>query len=492
MVEAAPDYWLSRFVFERALAAVYLIAFLNAVNQFLPLLGERGLLPVSRYVRLVSFRATPSLFFLAPRDVAFRSAAWTGVALSALALSGYPQQLGTAWSAAAWASLWILYLSFVNVGQTFYAFGWESLLLETGFLAIFAGGGMTTPNALLIWMWRWVLFRDMFGAGLIKLRGDSCWHDLTCLHYYFETQPMPNALSWHFHQLPSMVKRAGVALNHVVELALPFLYFAPQPFAAVGGLLTIAFQLVLIVSGNLSWLNWLTIVLCIPTLDDRWWSWLPVTPPVADTPAPAHRVIVAALAVVVLALSVRPVRNMWSRRQLMNYSFNPLHVVNTYGAFGSITRIRHEIVIEGTDEATVTPHTRWRAYEFKGKPGDPTHRPPQVAPYHLRLDWLMWFAAMTPPSRQPWFVALLIKLLSADPAILRLLRTNPFPDAPPRWVRAMLYEYHFSGAAERRATGRWWTRREIGPYLPASRLHAADDRTAVPNRSSDRMVRAQP
>jgi Lipase maturation factor len=292
MIEGTPDYWLARFVFERALAAVYLVAFIAAANQFVPLLGERGLLPVPRFVRLVPFWAVPSLFFFAPRDVAFRTAAWLGVGLSALALSGYPQQWGTAWSATVWAALWILYLSFVNVGQTFYGFGWESLLLETGFLAIFAGGSETTPNVLVIWMWRWVLFRDMFGAGLIKLRGDPCWRDLTCLHYYFETQPIPNPLSWHFHHFPSIVKRAGVAFNHVAELAVPFLYFAPQPFAAIGGLLTIAFQLILIVSGNLSWLNWLTIVLCIPTLDDRWWAWLPVTSPLLETPRrwpPHHR-----------------------------------------------------------------------------------------------------------------------------------------------------------------------------------------------------------
>jgi hypothetical protein len=192
-----------------------------------------------------------------------------------------------------------------------------------------------------------------------------------------------------------------------------------------------------------------------------------------DTPALAHRVIVAAVAATVVILSIRPVRNLVSRGQLMNYSFNPLHFVNTYGAFGSITRTRHEIVIEGTSDTQVTPRSEWRAYEFKGKPGDPSRLPPQIAPYHLRLDWLMWFAAMSPPSQHPWFVALLIKLLQGDRATLRLLRTNPFPNAPPTWVRARFYEYHFASPAERRASGRWWTRREIGDYIPPSRLHAA-------------------
>ncbi len=466
MTDALPGYWYSRFVFERALALLYLIAFLCAANQFVPLLGERGLLPISSFVRVVPFRASPSLFFYASSDGVIRVAAWLGAALSGLVLIGYPQQWGTAFSAMAWGALWVLYLSFVNVGQTFYAFGWESLLLETGFFAIFAGGSATTPSSVLMWIWRWVLFRVMFGAGLIKLRGDPCWRDLTCLNYYFETQPIPNPLSWYLHWLPQVIHRAGVVFNHIAELGVPFLYFAPQPFAAIGGLLTIAFQLTLIVSGNLSWLNWITVVLCIPTLDDRWWAALPVTPPVLEAPAAGHRIAVAGVAVIVAVLSIKPVLNMLSAGQLMNYSYNPLHLVNTYGAFGSITRTRHEIVIEGTSDPLISDKTEWRAYEFKGKPGDVSRLPPQIAPYHLRLDWLMWFAAMSEPSEHPWFMALLGKLLEGDRETLALLRTNPFPDHPPRWVRAVFYEYHFTSADERRTTGHWWTRREIGLYMP--------------------------
>jgi len=243
-----------------------------AVNQFVPLVGERGLLPVSRFVRFVPFRQSPSLFYLVATDRAFQVAAWTGVGLSCFAFSGYPQQRGSIASGAVWTTLWVLYLSFVNVGQTFYGFGWESLLLETGFFAIFAGGSATASNTVLIWIWRWILFRVMFGAGLIKMRSDPCWHDLTCLDYYFETQPIPNPLSWYFHWLPHWVHRSGVAFNHIAELGVPFAYFAPQPFAAIAGLVTILFQSTLIVSGNLSWLNWLTLVLCVPTLDDRWLS----------------------------------------------------------------------------------------------------------------------------------------------------------------------------------------------------------------------------
>lgn len=473
MTDALPGYWYSRFVFERGLAIIYLVAFLCAANQFVPLLGEHGLLPVTRFVRVVPFRASPSLFFFAPRDAAFRAAAWAGVVVSVAMLTAVPQMLGTIASAIGWAVLWVLYLSFVNVGQTFYAFGWESLLLETGFFAIFAGGFGTVPNGILIWIWRWVLFRIMFGAGLIKIRGDSCWRDLTCLDYYFETQPIPNGLSWYFHWLPHWVHHGGVVVNHIVELGVPFTYFLPQPFAAVGGVLTIAFQLTLIVSGNLSWLNWLTVVLAIPTLDDRWWSWLPIVPPELHLQSFAHRTIIAIVGVGVAVLSVAPIRNMLSPNQVMNTSFNTIHLVNTYGAFGSITRTRNEIVIEGTNDPVMTGTTKWLPYEFKGKPGDPSRRPRQIAPYHLRLDWLMWFAAFSTPEEHPWFTALLAQLLEGDKGTLSLLDTNPFPDHPPRYIRAKYYEYHFTTPEEHRRTGQWWTRRDLGLYFPPVSLTAS-------------------
>jgi hypothetical protein len=184
----------------------------------------------------------------------------------------------------------------------------------------------------------------------------------------------------------------------------------------------------------------------------------------------AQGVATIGLAIVVAVLSISPVLNMLSAGQVMNTSFNPLQIVNTYGAFGSITRERYEIVVEGTDDETISATTAWREYEFKGKPGDPARRPPQVAPYHLRLDWLMWFAAMSSPSDYPWFPELLLKLLQGDAGALRLLRSNPFPDRPPRWIRAQLYLYRFTSSEERRQTGMWWNRRLVAPYFSAVRL----------------------
>jgi hypothetical protein len=471
------SYWLTRFAFQKAVGLVFLIAFLNALNQFKPLLGERGLLPVPLFVKEFPFRAAPSLFVFSPHDSTFTVAAWTGVLLSCLAVTGVADYYSTWFSMLVWGLMWALYLSFVNVGQTFYAFGWESILLETGFYAIFLGSRNANAPTIVIWLLRWLLFRVMFGAGLIKMRGDPCWRDLTCLNYYYETQPMPNPLSWYFHWGPAWTHQAGVLVNHVAELAIPFCYFMPQPVSAFAGVLTILFQGMIFASGNLSWLNFLTMVLAISTLDDRALSiLLPIHAPETHPPALLHRIAAVGLAIVVAILSVYPVRNMFSRRQVMNTIYNRLHLVGTYGAFGAITRPRYELVVEGTDEAVVTPSTKWREYEFKGKPGDRGRMPPQVAPYHLRLDWLMWFAAMSSYERHPWFLHFLAKLLEGDRATLGLLRTNPFPNAPPRYVRALLYEYHFTSPQERAKTGQWWKRDRTGVYFPPVSLRSVEFR----------------
>jgi hypothetical protein len=463
----ADNYWLTRAVFQRALAVVYLIAFINAVNQFKPLLGERGLLPVPIWVRQVPFRASPSLFYAVPKDWAFTTAAWLGVALSCLALAGIADRYSTPVSAGVWGSMWLLYLSFVNVGQTFYGFGWESILLEAGFYAMFLGSRAATPQLVMIILLRWLCFRVMFGAGLIKLRGDPCWRDMTCLNYHYETQPMPNPLSWYFHWGSAWSHQAGVWFNHFAELVAPIAYFLPQPIAAIAGLVTIVFQATIMASGNLSFLNLLTIVLAIPMLDDRVLGALFHTAAAPlSSPAMPHKIVVALLAVLVVALSVRPIGNMLSPSQIMNTAFNPLHLVGTYGAFGGITRTRYEVVVQGTSEEVLSPATQWLEYEFRGKPTATKRRPPQIAPYHLRIDWLMWFAAMSDYSEHPWFVHFMGKLLEGDRQTLSLLRANPFPDHAPQYVRAQLYRYQFTSPEEHRRTGEWWRRELVRPYFP--------------------------
>lgn len=366
-----------------------------------------------------------------------------------------------------WAVLWLLYLSIVNIGQTWYAFGWESLLLETGFLAVFLGNERTGPPVLVLFLLRWVLFRVEFGAGLIKLRGDRCWRDLTCLYYHHETQPMPGPLSWFFHRLPRPLHRVEVAANHFAQLVLPVLLFTPQPVATAAAVGIVITQLWLILSGNFAWLNWLTIALALTAVDG---SLLEAAPKPLPTCPLWYEITVIAIAVVLLVLSYRPALNLLSRRQQMNRSYDSLHLVNAYGAFGTVSRVRHEVVVEGTDEKVLHHGTRWREYGFRGKPTDVHRLPRQFAPYHLRLDWMMWFAALSPSYARPWFGPFVERLLAGDRDTLRLLGHDPFPTTRPAWVRARLYRYRLTTGAERRETGAWWHRDFVREYLPPTRL----------------------
>ncbi|MEU6092728.1 lipase maturation factor family protein [Streptomyces sp. NPDC047085] len=463
------DYWLSRFVFQRGLAAVYGVAFVSCALQFRALIGERGLLPIPRFLASVPFRKAPSIFQWHYSDRFFALVAWTGAALSAAVAAG-AADLVPLWAAMLmWFTLWALYLSIVNVGQTWYGFMWEMLLLEAGFLAIFLGNDEVAPPALVLGLLIWLLFRLEFGAGLIKLRGDPCWRDLTCLYYHHETQPMPGPLSWFFHHLPRPVHRAEVVANHLAQLGAPLALFAPQPVAGWAAAFIVATQLWLVASGNFAWLNWLAILLAVSAIDSVRAAHLlplPEQPPAFGATPAWYVVLVLAVTALVAVLSYWPVRNLFSRHQRMNASFNPLHLVNTYGAFGSVSRVRYEVVIEGTDEADLTDQTQWKEYEFKGKPGDKRRLPPQVAPYHLRLDWLMWFAALSPVYATEWFTTLLVRLLDNDAATLRLLRRNPFPTAPPTFLRARLYAYRFTTWPELRRTGAWWHRTLVQDYLP--------------------------
>jgi hypothetical protein len=468
----APEYWLARQILQRGVAVIYLIAFIAAARQFRALIGERGMLPVPAFVARVPFRDSPSIFHGHYSDRFFAVVCWFGAALSAAIAAGVLDVVPLWTSMVMWLVLWVLYLSIVNVGQRWYGFGWESLLLEAGFIAIFLGNNETAPPVLAIFLARWLLFRVEFGAGLIKLRGDPCWRDLSCLDYHHETQPMPGPLSWFFHHLPKPLHRVEVAGNHFAQLVVPFALFAPQPVAGVAGAIVIVTQLWLVLSGNFAWLNWVTIILGFSAIA------APAAAPALPSPPLWFAAFVIAFTAVTVVLSFWPLRNMISSHQRMNAAFNPIHLMNTYGAFGSIGRVRLEVVIEGTDEPEVTEHTVWKEYGFKGKPGDPHRLPRQWAPYHLRLDLLMWFAALTPAYARDWLGPFVVRLLQNDAPTLRLLRHNPFPDSPPLYVRAQLYEYRFTTWQELRRERSWWHRTLIGEYLPPVALGKAPRATA--------------
>ncbi|HVU02684.1 MAG TPA: lipase maturation factor family protein [Polyangiaceae bacterium] len=465
---------LTREAVVRGLGFIYAVAFLVCVNQFRSLVGADGLLPASRFLGFVRERLGPSayvelptLFWLSSKDWAFALAAWTGLALSLWVLVGRA-------NAVVLAALWALYTSFVSAGQVFYAYGWELLLLESGFLAVFYVGRRAPPSVIVTWLFRWLVFRVMFGAGLIKLRGDPCWVELTCLVDHYQTQPNPGPLSPYFHALPVAFQKGGVLVNHVVELVMPWFLFGPRRFRIAAGLSIVFFQVTLILSGNLSFLNWLTIVVALSAFDDA--AFLRIAPrPVRDrladwvtrrnaSPAASKRRVIAVrgLAVVVGFLSLFPVVNMISPEQRMNGSFDPFHLVNTYGAFGSIEHERHEVILEGTWDDAASPDARWQEYEFPCKPGDVRRRPCLVTPYHYRLDWQMWFAGLSSVRREPWIVKLVYELLRGNETVLRLLAKNPFSSRPPRFVRAVLYRYEFAHGSP---PGAVWRRERVSEYL---------------------------
>ncbi|MCW4386359.1 lipase maturation factor family protein [Salinibacterium sp. SYSU T00001] len=455
----AHDYEFAREVLQRGVAAVFLVAFLSTLNQFPALLGERGLSPAPTFLRFISFRQSPSIFHWRYSDRMLRLVCLVGALAAASVVVGLPQ-LGPPWvPLLVFLLMWALYLSIVNVGQTFYGFGWESLLLEAGFIVAFLGSSQSPPPLPIIVACWWLVFRLEFGAGMIKMRGGSEWRDFTALMYHHETQPMPGPLSRFAHLLPAWFDKLEVVGSHFAQLVVPWFLFAaliPHPVAQVVGACAAAIVILtqswLVVTGNFAWLNWLTIVLAFSAVPDLWM--------LGEEGAPGpvwFGVVVIAASVLLLVLSWRPLLNLFSSNQLMNASFNRYHLVNAYGAFGTVTKERYEVIVEGT--ASPVPSEGWREYEFKGKPGDPTRVPRQFAPYHLRLDWLMWFLALGRQER--WFSVLLVRLLEGDRGVLRMLRHNPFPDAPPEWVRARIFLYRFATHEERRERGLWWVRHEV-------------------------------
>lgn len=479
----ASDYTIAREVLLRGVAALYFTAFLGAFNQFPALLGQRGLSPAPEFIKRTSSRTSPSLFrwwFTPYSDRLLRIVCLVGMVLSLAVVVGVVQ-LGPAWTTIpVFLLMWWLYLSIVSIGQYYYGFGWESLLLEAGFIVGFLGTPEVAPPFLILLFLRWTMFRVEFGAGMIKMRGDSSWRDFTAMNYHHQTQPMPNPLSRWAHQKPQWWHRAETLGSHVIQLVAPWLLFFPQPVASIAASVIILSQLALVFTGNYAWLNWLTILIAFSAISDSFlhalvgggwpaWGWERIGAVVdgqVNVQSPIWwLVLITVVFLLLCVLSWQPLANLFSSNQLMNASFNRWHLVNAYGAFGSMTQVRRELIVEGTLSTDPSSENSWQPYEFKGKPGDVYRRAPQVAPYHLRLDWMMWFLALGSPD-QPWFARLLDKLLEGDPAIRRLLRTDPFDGQAPVLIRVRVFDYRYATPAERRETGQWWWRNELGTVVP--------------------------
>jgi Lipase maturation factor len=480
-------YEATRFAVLRLLALVYVVAFASTARQLGPLLGSHGLLPIADLLASVHARfgagaywRLPTLFWFDASDATLEIACACGLGLSAAALAGVT-------NAGLQLALWAIYASFVHTGQIFFGYGWETQLLETGMLAVFLCPmtsarpfPATRTPVVVVWLLRWLVFRVMLGSGLIKLRGDPCWRDLTCLDFHFETQPNPNPLSWWLHHAPHSLLAGGVLLTHFVEIVVPWFAFGFRRWRHTAGIFLTGYQGVLIVTGNLSFLNWLTIVPALACFDDtaltrvlpaerrkRWLARFEAT-----GASLLHARAAAAYGVVVALLSVFPIANLLSSQQAMNESFEPLALVNTYGAFGGIDYERHEVILEGIDRETPDPDGPWKEYELPCMPGDVRRRPCVVTPYHYRLDWQMWFVGNGAArgegiGREPWLVHLVWQLLEGVPQAKRLLARDPFPARPPRWIRMSIWRYRFSPPGTR---GVWWVRERERPFLPAVSL----------------------
>ncbi len=463
--------------FLRLLGAVYLVAFLSLWVQAEGLIGSRGVLPIRELLDLARERlgasrywVLPTVFWIADGDGALHVVCAAGTLLSLAALLGRARAL-------VMLGLWALYLSLAVAGEDFLSFQWDALLLEAGLLAVLLAprGILRRPPApaplLIIWMYRWLLFRLMFGSGVVKLRsGDPTWRSLTALEYHYETQPLPTWIGFYAHHLPARVHVTSAAVMFVIELLLPLLIWLPPPWRRLPLASFVGFQVLIAATGNYAFFNVLTIALCVFLADSAWLPrrWRPAAAP-GEAPAtlfgPWPRAVLAPFATVVALVSALqfteatlgiglpwPTPAIWLARAI-----SPLRSVNSYGLFAVMTTTRPEIVVEGSDDGET-----WRAYELRYKPGDVQRRPGFVAPHQPRLDWQMWFAALGGCDQSPWLRPLFQRLREGSPPVLGLLGSNPFPDRPPRYVRALLYDYHFADLDTHRRTGEWWQRRLEG------------------------------
>lgn len=481
LLAGAGDYRLVAWLFLRLFGLIYLVAFGSLALEILALAGSEGIYPIGEQLQVATreygplrLLAYPSVFWLAAWDWTLVSLSWGGAALGLL-LTLWPWIEGT--RDRGWGErillvlLFLLYLSLVHAGQYFTHFQWDNLLLESGFLAILLTGG----TRLVVWLFRWLLFRLRFESGLSKLiSGDPGWRDLSALSHYFETQPLPHAGAWYAHQLPDWLLRLGTGGTLLVELVVPLFIFLPRPWRFFAAWATILWQLLIIATSNHNFFNLLTIVLCLFLFDDRALSpWTPVAwrrraesgRLLPEHPRVTAGALILAIALVVVPASLVSAGELVLRRPIAPLSgwvrwANRFFVANRYHVFPEVRTQRIEIQIEASLDGT-----HWEPLDFRYRPDDPSQTPAFIVPHQPRLDWMLWFVPMN-PAFLDLFERFLQRLVEGSAPVTDLLAQPPLASGPPRWLRVRVYRYRFTTPQARAATGQWWRREDLGPFYP--------------------------
>lgn len=494
----AESYVLCRFTVVRGVALVYLIAFLSLFLQIDGLFAQQGILPIAQFMDQMvrsyppaglQLNDLPTVFLISSSDTFLKGVCIAGMVSALAAAMGLLSGLML-------IVCWILYISFLSTGADFMSFQWDILLLEAGILAaLWAPWAMASPplqntkgadgppSLILLWLLRWLLFRLMFMSGMCKLlSGDEAWSSLTALAYHYETQPLPTPLAWFCNLLPLWFHQLSCLLMFGIEIFCPFLIFGNKlsrriAFGALAGL-----QVLILLSGNYTFFNLLSIILCFTLIEDSLWKRIfPVSlgaslenaATITNTKWQLVQKIMVLPMVAILGLAnlcMLVAHTAGGEALPANFrefarNVRQLHLVNSYGLFAVMTQKRIEIILEGSNDGK-----EWLAYEFPFKPGDLHRPPPIVAPLQPRLDWQMWFAALGTVEQNPWFISFVQKILEGDKAVTALLSKNPFPDRPPRFLRAQSYEYHFTDVKELMSKGTWWKRTYVGEYMPVATL----------------------
>ncbi len=485
---------LPRWIFLRALAAIYFSAFLSLLFQIKGLIGPQGILPAGDYLAAVSHVAqgamrlwyAPSLFWLGPASAMLMAVTWAGLIASLLAFLNL-------WPRLTLAACFVCFLSFIGVAQDFASYQSDGMLLEAGFLALFLAPrgwwpGLGTPSppiraSYLLLVWEW--FRIYFESGMVKwLSGDPEWRNLTAMDDYYQNLPLPSWIGWYAGHLPHWFQVMTAASTLAMEFLLVLMVFLPRKVRIVCFLIVTPWQIGVILTANYAFLNYLVLSLGFLLLDDRFL--LRILPrrlhpelPVRDEKAvelgSKHGILkvvrdagIVARAVMLSWIAYATATEMigmvipspplpqWPLRVL-----EPFRIANQYGLFAVMTRGRYEIEFQGSDDGE-----HWTPYEFRYKPQAINEAPGLYAPYQPRFEWNLWFASLGDWRQNEWVALTEERLLANDADVLKLFRGNPFAQHPPRYVQAVLWQYWFTSTGEKRNTGDWWRRNWMGRYAP--------------------------